>query len=148
MPKKATSQDAQIIMKLYDLRREAELRKARAWFAAFWPNGADDVVKVFHAVGSQENAWLRQVSGYWEMAASLVLRDALNEELFYDSGGELWFTLAKVYPFLKEIRDKAQAPYYLAHSEKLATRSKAGRDRLRAMLKRAEARRAAAAKAS
>jgi hypothetical protein len=147
MPKKATAEDAKIIMKLYHLRRESELRKARAWFGGFWPNNADDVVNVFKAV-SQENAWLRQVSGYWEMAASLVLRGALNEDLFYDSGGELWFSLAKVYPFLKEIREKAQAPYYFAHSEKLATRSKQGRDRLQMMLKRAESRRAAAAKAS
>lgn len=148
MPKKATADDAQIIMRLYDLRRESELRKARAWFGAFWPNNADEVVKVFQATASQENAWLRQVSGYWEMAASLVLRGTLNEELFYDSGGELWFSLAKVYPFLKEIRDKAQAPYYFARSEKLATRTKTGRDRLQMMLKRAEARRTAAAKAS
>jgi len=144
MPKKATAEDAQIIMKLYDLRRESELRKARAWFGALWPNNADDVVKVLQAFGSQENAWLRQVSGYWEMAASLVLRGALNEDLFYDNGGELWFTLSKVYPFLKEIREKMQAPYYLMHSEKLATRTKAGRDRLQMMLKRAESRRAAA----
>ena len=143
MPKKDTAEDASIVMRLYDLRRESELRKARAWFAAFWPDTADQVVKVLHAFGSQENAWIRQVSGYWEMAASLVLRGALNEELFYDSGGELWFTLSKVYPFLKEIREKMQAPYYLMHSEKLATRTKAGRDRLQMMLKRAESRRAA-----
>jgi hypothetical protein len=143
MPKKATAEDAKIVMRLYDLRRESELRKARAWFAAFWPDAADEVVKVLHAFGSQENAWIRQVSGYWEMAASLVLRGALNEDLFFDSGGELWFTLSKVHPFLKEIRQKAQAPYYLMHSEKLAMRTKAGRDRLRMMLKRAESRRAA-----
>ena len=148
MPKKATAEDAKIIMRLYDLRREAELRKARAWFAGFWPTNADDAVKVFHAVGSQENAWIRQVSGYWEMAASLVLRGALNEDLFYDSGGELWSMLSKVHPFLKEIREKAQAPYYLSHSEKLATRTKAGRDRRQTMLKRTEARRATAGKVS
>jgi len=148
MPKKATAEDAQIIMKLYDLRREAEMRKARAWFAGFWPRSAEEVVHVVNAAGSQENAWLRQVSGYWEMASSLVLRGALNEELFFDSGGELWFSIAKVYPFLKDIREKAQAPYYFRHSEKLVTRTKDGRERLQMMLKRAEARRAAVAKAS
>jgi hypothetical protein len=148
MPKKATAEDAQIIMKLYDLRREAEMRKARAWFAGFWPRSADDVVKVINAAASQENAWLRQVTGYWEMASSLVVRGVLNEELFFDSGGELWFSIAKVYPFLNEIREKAQAPYYFRNSENLVTRTKAGRERLEMMLKRAESRRTAVAKAS
>src|SRR5499425_1590978 len=104
MSEKPTASDAQIIMQLYDLRREAEMRKARAWFAStFWPKSADDVVAVINVANPQENAWFRQVSGYWEMAASFVLRGALNEQLFYDSSGEMWFTLAKVYPFLKEI---------------------------------------------
>jgi hypothetical protein len=148
MPRKATAEDAHIIMKLYDLRREAEMRKARTWFGGFWPRSADEVMVVINDFGSQENAWLRQVSGYWEMASSLVLRGALDEDLFFDNSGELWFVLAKVYPFLKDIRQKAQSPFYLRHSEQLATRTKAGRDRLQAMLKRAQARRTAAAKAS
>jgi len=145
MPKKLTTEDAQIIMRLYDLRREAEMRKARSWFAAFWPRSADDVVQVINAANPQENAWFRQVSGYWEMAASFVLRGALNEDLFFDSGGEMWFVLAKVYPFLKEVREKAQTPYYFQRVEKLATRTKEGRERLEMMLKRAEPRRAAVA---
>ena len=145
MPKKLTTEDAQIIMRLYDLRREAEMRKARSWFAGFWPRSADDVVQVINAANPQENAWFRQVSGYWEMAASFVLRGALNEDLFFDSGGEMWFVLAKVYPFLKEVRENAQTPYYFQRVEKLATRTKQGRERLEMMLKRAEPRRAAVA---
>ncbi len=100
MPKKPTADDAQIIMRLYDLRREPEMRKARSWFAAsFWPKNADDVVEVIKAVNPQENAWFRQVSGYCRV-------------------------------------------------EKLATRTKDGRDRLQTMVKRVEARRAAVAKAA
>jgi len=149
MPKKPTAEDAQIIMRLYDLRREPEMRKARAWFASsFWPKNADDVVQVIKAVNPQENAWFRQVSGYWDMAASFVMRGALNEDLFFDSGAEMWFILAKLYPFLKEVRDKAQTPTFLARVEKLATRTKNGRDRLETMVKRVEARRAALAKAA
>jgi hypothetical protein len=149
MPKKPTADDAQIIMRLYDLRREAEMRKARSWFASsFWPQSADDIIHVINAVNPQENAWLRQVSGYWDMAASFVLRGALNEDLFFDSGAEMWFTLAKLYPFLKEAREKANSPFYFARVEKLATRTKEGRDRLQTMLKRVEARRAAIAKAA
>ena len=148
MPKKPTAEDAQIIMRLYDLRREPEMRKARAWYGGFWPRTADDILQVINAMNSQENAWFRQVSGYWDMAASFVLRGALNDDLFFDSGGEMWFVLSKVHPFLKEVRETAKVPYYFQRVEKLATKSKEGRERLQMMLKRAEARRSAAAKAS
>ena len=144
MPKKPTAEDAQIIMRLYDLRREPEMRKARGWFAGFWPRNPDDVIQVINAVNPQENAWFRQVSSYWDMAASFVLRGALNEELFVDNSGEMFFILGKVYPFLKDVREKTQTPY-LQRVEKVATRTKEARERLQLMVKRAEARRAAAA---
>ena len=83
MAKKATANDAQVVMQLYDLRREAEMRKARSWFAGeFWPQDADEFLKVVNAFGSQENAWMRQVSGYWDMATAFVVHGAVNEELF------------------------------------------------------------------
>jgi len=149
MPGQPTTADAELILKLYELRREGEMRKARAWFAGWWPRGADAVVEMITAPPNpMENAWFRQVSGYWDMAASFVLRGVLNEELFFDSGGEMWFTLAKVYPFLKEVREKAQVPYLFQRVEKVATASDEARERLQMMLKRAEARRAAMAKAS
>ena len=147
MPRKPTAEDAQIIMQLYELRREPEMRKARAWFAGFVPRNADDLVQVINGVNPQENAWFRQVSSYWDMAASFVLRGALNEDLFVDNSGEMFFVLGKVYPFLKEAREKTQTPY-LQRVEKVATRTQEARERLQMMVKRAEARRTAAAKAS
>lgn len=149
MPGQATTADAKLILELYELRREAEMRKARAWFAGWWPQSADVVVEMISAPPNpMENAWFRQVTGYWEMAASFVLRGVLHEELFFDSGGEMWFTLAKVYPFLTEVREKAQVPYLFQRVEKVATGSDSARERLEMMLKRAQARRAAIAKAS
>jgi hypothetical protein len=147
MPKKATAEDAQIIMKLYDLRRESEMRKARKWYGGWWPTSAEDVMAIITAGGTQENAWFRQVSGYWDMAASFVLRGVLNEELFWDSGGELWFTYSKLQPFLKEVREKMGNKMLYTRIEKVATRTKDGRDRLQMFSKRAEAMRAKAAKA-
>jgi hypothetical protein len=144
MAKDPTAEDAQIIMKLYDLRRETEMRRARQWFAiGFWPRNADDVLELIKAVNPQENAWFRQVSGYWDMAASFVLRGVLNEELFFDSNAELWFVFAKVQPFLKEVRERTQNPMLFQRVEKVATQSEAGLERLQTMLKRVEARRAA-----
>src|SRR5271154_6632728 len=110
MAKKPTAADAQLILQLYDLRREAEMRKARSWgLGEFWPQSADDVVKVAWAMGTQENNWLRQVGGYWSMAASFVLHGALSEELFIQPAvsGEMVFIFAKVQPFLEELREKS-----------------------------------------
>jgi hypothetical protein len=141
MAKKSTAADAQLILQLYDLRREAEMRKARHWWAAeFFPESADDVMKVAWAMGAQENNWFRQVAGYWGMAASLVLHGALNEELFLEPGvsGEMFLVFAKIHPFLKELREKLGDPAVFLNVEKVITRTKWGRNRLQFMLKRVE----------
>jgi hypothetical protein len=149
MAKKATPHDAQLILKLYDLRREAEMRKARNWFTVqFWPQNADDFIKVANSFPSQESAWLRQVGGYWDMAASFVLSGALNEDLFLQPGcsGEMFAMLGRIYPFLKEFREKTNSPDAFANIEKVATGSKSGRKRLERMVMMAEQRRKALAK--
>ena len=121
MSKKATTADAQLILQLYDLRREPEMRKARSWWIGeFWPQNADDFSKVAGNTGSQENNWLRQVGGYWSMAASFVLQGVLNEELFLQPAvsGEMYFLLAKVHPFLKELREKMEDPHLFGNIER------------------------------
>jgi hypothetical protein len=141
MSKKATATDAQLIMQLYDLRREAEMRKARNWWVTgFWPESADDVLKVVGAMGSQENNWLRQVGGYWSMAAAFVLQGALSEELFIQPAvsGEMFLIFAKVQPFLKELREKMGDPHMFGNVEKIVTGSKFARERLKLTLKRVE----------
>src|SRR5216683_691074 len=112
MADKPTTTDAELILKLYDLRREPEMRKARSWWLAFSPESVDDVMKVGMAMGTQENNWLRQVGGYWEMAASLVLHGALNQDLFLEPSfsGEMFVLFGKIQPFLKDVREKMQNP--------------------------------------
>ena len=149
MAKKATAHDAQLILKLYDLRREAEMRKARKWFVSeFWPESADDFLKVANAPATQENAWLRQVGSYWDMSASLVLQGALHEELFVQPGcsGEMFYIFAKIRPFLKELRQKMNNPSSWSNIEKVATGSKTARKRLELVTKNIENRRKAMAK--
>jgi hypothetical protein len=141
MSKKATASDAQIIMQLYDLRREAEMRKARNWWVGeFWPESADDFMKVSGNFGTQENNWLRQVGGYWSMASAFVLQGVLNEELFLQpaASGEMFFVFAKVQPFIKELREKMGDPHVFGNIEKVITGSKFGRERLKFTLKRVE----------
>jgi len=141
MPKKSTAADAQLILQLYDLRREAEMRKARNWWSVtFWPSNADDFMKVVFAAGTPENNWLRQVSGYWSMAASFALEGALNTDLFLQPAisGEMFVIFAKVNPFLKELREKTGDPHMFATIEKVIMSTKFGRERLKFMLKRVE----------
>ena len=131
MPKKPNTDDAHLILELYNLRREPELRKARQWWLiTFWPKSADDFVKVASAMGSEENNWLRQVGSYWGIATSFVLNGILSEKLFFEPAfcGELYFMFAKVRPFLKELREKAKNPDLFLMSEKAILGSKIGRE--------------------
>ena len=140
MPKKPTHADAELILKLYDARREAEIRKARQWWTTtFWPESADEILKVMRGMGTQENAWLRQVLGYWGMATSFVSHGVLSEDLFFEPSfsGEMFVIFAKVEPHLKELREKLQNPLLLAAVEKLV-HSKGGRERYKIISKNVE----------
>ncbi len=130
----ATTQDAQIILQLFDLRREPELRKARRWVESeFWPTKWDEVLAIFSAYGSQENLYLRMVTGYWEMAASFAARGALNPVLFHDSNGEMYFMFAKLEPFLFKMREHFQTPEIFRSIEQVVNTTPGGRERLRKM---------------
>ncbi len=130
MPKKPTVDDARLILELYDLRREPELRKARQWWlVTFWPKSADDFVKVATALGSEENNWLRQVGSYWGIAVSFALNGVVSEKLFFQLSfcGEMYFIFAKVWPFLKELREKMNNPELFLTIEKTIMGSKLAR---------------------
>jgi hypothetical protein len=139
MAKKPTATDAQVILQLYDLRREPEMRKARHWWMAdFWPKNADDFMKVANAMGTQENNWLRQVGGYWGMAAAFVLQGVLSQELFLRPAvsGEMFVMFAKVHPFLTELREKLGDPEAFGDIQKVILKTDWGRERLKFMEKR------------
>ncbi len=141
MAKKPTVSDAHLVLELYELRREAEMRKARNWWGAeFFPQSADEIMSVAFMMGAPENNWFRQVAGYWNMAASFVLLGTLNEELFLQPSvsGEMFLIFAKVHPYLKELRERIGDPHFFLNIEKVITHTRWGRDRLQFMLKRVE----------
>jgi hypothetical protein len=141
MAKKASTAEAELILHLYDLRREPEMRKARHWWMAdFWPNNADDFLKIAFEFNTQENNWLRQVGGYWGMASSFVLDGALSRDLFLrpSVSGEMFLMYGKVQPFIKELREKLGDPEVFRDVEKVITSTPWGRDRLKFLLKRLE----------
>jgi hypothetical protein len=136
----ATPADAEIILKLYQLRTEAEMRKARAWITGeFWPATAEEYFAVASNAADPHNAWLRQVLTYWEMAAAMVLHGAVSAELFVDCNSEGFFMLAKFSPILEEIR--ARNSGFLIKTSELITRFSAASQRYEAVLKNVEARR-------
>lgn len=115
--KKARHEDAQLILKLYELRREEKLRAARDWFATeFFPESIDDFKAVF-APGSPHNAHFRMVVSYWDMAASFAVAGALNAELLLESSGELCLVWAKLEEFIRQLREESRLPEYLRNIE-------------------------------
>ena len=103
-----TYDDAQLILKLYDLRREERLRKARAWFSSsFRVKMMDDFTRLC-PVGSDENASYRMVVTYWEMVASFVTSGVLHKELFFQSGRELLFVWERIRDLVPGVRETTQ----------------------------------------
>ncbi len=138
----ASNGDAELILKLYELRTEPVLRAARAWMAVeFWPGTAEEFFAVLNEFGSHHNAYLRQVVSYWEMAAALVLHGALSAELFLDTNGELFFLAAKLAHIMPEIQ--AQRPTYMAKTLKLVETHAAAAMMFEGMKKNIEKMRAA-----
>jgi hypothetical protein len=133
---KATPTDADLVMRLYEMRREPVMRQARNWFMQFNPKNAGDVLAVASAFGNQENAYFRQVVSYWEMAVTLALRGAISQDIFVDWNGEFIFMYSKFHPFLAEVREKLGNPGFLQHCEHLIERIPGGKDRVEATIAR------------
>lgn len=136
----ATPADAEIILKLYELRTESVMRQARAWMTAeFWPSTAEEFFAVASNPADPHNAWFRQVTTYWEMAAAMVVHGAVSVDLFVDCNGEGFFLLAKFAPILEKIRERM--PHFLAKTGELVKRFSAASQRYETALKNVEARR-------
>lgn len=108
--------DAELILKLYDLRREKTMRDARNWFFQFNPKGKEDFIDV---LTSDKSGLYRMVISYWDMACSFVNNGALDAQMFNDANGEHLFVYAKLEPFLPALREEMGNPNLLAHLEKV-----------------------------
>lgn len=122
MREQADHYDADLLLRLYDLRREERLRQARDWFIReFRAESMEDLYKRF-PFGSSENDSYRMVLGYWEMAASIVNRGLINEELFFENSGELWTVWAKIKHLMPASRTMWKNPHLFQNLENLATK--------------------------
>ena len=108
----ATGADAQLIMKLYDLRREKVMRQARLWVVfEFNPKTVEEFAAASQDFASDHATWLRQVISYWEMAASFVLHGAVNADMYLANNGEGIFIYTKFSPFAAEIEARTGQPF-------------------------------------
>jgi hypothetical protein len=136
--------DADILLKLYDLRREPEMRKAKDWATLqFRPASAEDILAVLRDIGTEHNRWLRQFITYYEMVASLVHRGLLDRDLLEDSVNEYIGFYALLKPHLKQVREAMGIPDYMSQIESLVEESERARERLAKIEKWIAARHAA-----
>lgn len=136
----ATPKDAEIILKLYELRTEATMRAARKFvFFEFFPESAADVQALFADQEHPEwNHYFRQATSYWDMAAAMVNHGAIDPALFYDTNGEFYVVWAKLGDMIEDLR-KILGPYYLVNLEKLVANAPNGAARVELMKKRFQA---------
>ncbi len=112
--------DAELMLRLYELRREEKLRRARAWFVREFKAKTLSEVAEQCPPGSDEDAYYRMLTGYWEMAASIVNHGLINQEFFYESNGEFFVVWEKLKPFVDELRQARKNSHVWENLEALA----------------------------
>ena len=124
-------ENADLLMRLYDLRREAKLREARVWvIRSFNPSSPEEYGA---ALASEDSAKLRMVLGYWDMAASFVVHGAIAAPMFHDTCGEMLASFCKVEHMLDEIREHTGQAEFLGNVEKVAAEWPGAKERMAGM---------------
>ena len=119
--------DAELLLKLYDLRREPVMRQARDTMMRWLPRSFEEVMAVTQMTHPNNAAW-RQVSSYWEMAYSFARNGIINPDFLAENGGEGLFLFVKVQPYLERFR-KETSPTAFRNAEWIATQCEEGRTR-------------------
>lgn len=130
---KSSIQEAKLIIRLYELRREAVMRQARSYVGGgFMPTSVDDFIGLVSA-GTKESGFILQVYGYWDMVAAFVLHGTVKERLVYDTCQEMYFQYAKIQPFLPGFREQMNLPEFLQNLESVIEGSERGKSRVAVM---------------
>jgi hypothetical protein len=128
-------QQAELILHLYELRRETVMREARSYIGGeFLPASAAEFLEIVNA-GGKHTAFVLQVYGYWDMVAAFVEHGALDATLVYNTCQEMYFQYAKIQPYLAEFRKQMMLPEWLISVERVTEGSTKSRKRLAAMQK-------------
>jgi len=117
---KPTYDDVNLVLKLYDMRREPRMREARRWFTGSFKAKSLDDFNALCPAGSEQHASYRMVTTYWEMVASFVTSGVLNDELFFQTGRELLFCWERVRDLIPHARELYKNPIELRNLEAAA----------------------------
>jgi hypothetical protein len=124
-----THEQVNLMLRLYDIRREPRLREARDWFVReFKPASAQDLMKIAPP-NSQENAYMRMVMSYWDMVANIVNRGLIDEEFFFQTTGEQWLVWERLKPVAGEWRTLFKNPHVFEPLEEHCKRLEAWREK-------------------
>ncbi|HTV57124.1 MAG TPA: hypothetical protein VMI06_19685 [Terriglobia bacterium] len=110
MQEKPDHHDAELLLKLYELRREEKLRRAREWFVQHFQSEPTEELVQRYPPGSEENAFFRMAVGYWEMAASLLNHGLIHEDLFFENTMEMLVVWSKLKPAAASVRERSKNP--------------------------------------
>ena len=120
MERVATYDDVNLILRLYELRREEKMREARQWFAQHFQARTLEELNALCPMGSESNAYFRMVISYWEMVASFITSGVLQQELFFASHTEALLVWERVRPLVGPLREMAKNPSWLKNLETVA----------------------------
>ena len=124
-----TQEQANLLLRLYELRREPRLREAREWFISkFQANSLEDLMKNYPP-GSEANTNVRMALSYWEMASSIANRGLIDEEFFFENTGEQWAIWEQIKNLMPAWRAAFKNPHLFENLEKNATRLEAWREK-------------------
>ena len=126
---KPNYEEADLILKLYDLRREALLRKARAWFMSHYEAHSWEDRMRKYPPESEEDRFARMVVSYWDMAVAFVNNGAIEEELFFSLSGEPYRVWTKIQPWLAQARVERRNPAMYCNLERFAANYEKWRDK-------------------
>jgi hypothetical protein len=129
-------QQADLILKLYELRRETVMRELLRRRRV--PSLLGRLVAIVTG-GGRQGGFVLQVFGYWDMVAAFVHHGALDASLVYDTCQEMYFQYAKIQPYLRDFRRRMNLPEWMISLERLIEGSKPGRKRLAVMRKNLDA---------
>jgi len=124
-------ESADLLIKLYDLRRETVMREARNWIFSFNPTSAEDISNTM--MDPEVGGYLRMVGSYWDMVASFVNHGAIDGEMFNDTTGEHIMYFAKIEPHLADLRTQFESPDMYKHLEKVILDAPNGAEKLKKM---------------
>jgi hypothetical protein len=124
-----TYDEVNLMLRLYDLRREPQLRQARAWFVEhFHPVSPEDMMEKYPQ-GGQENTYIRMVISYWDMVASIVNRGLINDEIFFENNGEIWVVWDRMHSIVPTWRAAFKNPHLFESIEATCKRLETWREK-------------------